>query len=160
MPKIRIAVMVGVVMFTQICGAEPPAQDSHAQAATELLLTMNFEKEMATGAELMADLLIKQNAMLGPYKDVLLKWAASFMTWDTFGARTVVLYEAAFTESELRDITAFYKTPTGQKALTEIPKLTRQMAELGATVAKEHIQELEPLVRARAAELEKLTAKP
>jgi hypothetical protein len=160
MTKIMITGIFVAIIFTRAAAAVPPAQDSHARAATELLLTMNFEKEIASGVETMTDIMIKQNAMLGPYKKVLLKWAASFMTWDTLGPRVVALYEAAFTESELLDMSAFYKTPTGQKALTEMPKLTRQLAELGAAAATEHVQELEPLIRARAAEIEQLTAKP
>ncbi len=98
--------------------------------------------------------------MLGPYRDVLLKWAASFMTLYNVGPQLVALYEDAFTESELREIAAFYKTPSGQKALTVLPELTRRMGTLGATLAKEHLPELETSIRARAAEIEKLTAKP
>ncbi len=82
------------------------------------------------------------------------------MTWDTFGSRLVALYEESFTESELRDMTAFYKTPTGQKALTVLPELSRRMIEIGVTEAKKHAQELEAMIRDRAAEIQKLTAKP
>jgi hypothetical protein len=154
------ALLLGLVFWACASFAESPALDSHAQAATELLLVTNVQKQMATGAEVMADVLIKQNAVLGPYRDVLLKWAASFMTWDTLGPKLVVLYEGALTEPELRDIVAFYKTPAGQKSLAVLPELTRSMATLGATLAKEHMPELEEMVRARAAEIEKMTAKP
>jgi uncharacterized protein len=160
MTKIIITAIFGLMLVTRGVASETAIQDSHAKAATELLLTMHFEKQMSAGMEMMADVMIKQNAMLAPFRSVLLKWAAGFMTWDTFGSQVVAFYEATFTEAELRDLTAFYKTPTGQKALTEMPKLSRQMMELGSSVAKDHVQELEPLMRARSAEIEQLSAKP
>ena len=77
------------------------------------------------------------------------------MTWDNFGTRLVILYEDAFTESELHDMTAFYKTPTGQKSLVMMPQLTAKLAELGSSAAKEHAAQLDTMLRQRAAELEK-----
>ena len=160
MKDAAIALVLGLVICPLTTRADAPVVDIHVQAATELLLAMNVDKQMALGSQAMADLLIQQNPMLGPYKDVLLKWAASFMTWDTFGARLIALYEDSFTESELRDISAFYKTPTGQKALTVLPELGRRMMEIGGAEAKKHSQELEAMIRDRAAEIQKLTAKP
>jgi hypothetical protein len=155
-----MALMIALLIYAGPSRADAPAMDSHAQAATNLLSVMNVEKQMAVGTQTMTDLLIAQNAMLGPYRDVILKWAANFMTWDTFGPRVVALYKESFTERELRDLAAFYKTPLGQKSLTVMPELTRRMAELGASVAKEHAQELEPMIRARAAEIQKQVAHP
>jgi hypothetical protein len=82
------------------------------------------------------------------------------MTWDTLGPRFVTLYEAAYTEAELRELSAFYKRPVGQKSLAVMPELLRQGAELGNTEAKVHAQELDTMIRARAAELQKLNTQP
>ena len=136
MRHLLILLLVWLPIGLHASQADTPAVDTHAQAATELLTTMNVEKQMAVGAEVMADQMIRQNPVLGPYKDVILKWAATFMTWDTFGARLVAVYEESFTEAELRELNAFYKTALGQKALTVMPGLFRQSAELGSTVAK------------------------
>ena len=140
--------------------AAAPAVDSHTQAATELLSTMNVEKQVAGGVEVMAEQMIRTNPMLGPYREVILKWAASYMTWDAIGPGLVSFYQQAFSEEELRKLTAFYKTPLGQKTLTVMPDLFRRSAELGSTLARDHLPELEAAIRARAADLEKTTAKP
>jgi len=152
---IAVAMIFGAAALPLSARGEPPPLEPHAQAAKELLQTIRVEQNMAAGAEAMANVLIQRNPTLGPYKDVILKWAASYMTWDTFGTRLVILYEDAFTERELRDITAFYKTPSGQKALVMLPQLTSKMAELGASVAQEHAAELDTMLRERAAELGK-----
>ncbi len=159
MKHAALALIAVVAMGLPIVAAEAPSQ-THKQAATELLEVMNLKRTMMVGASVMADAMIQQNAVLAPYRDVLLKWAEKFMTWETFGPRIVALYTESFTESELRDMTAFYKTPTGQKALALVPELMRRGAMLGEEVGKEHAQELQQMIRERAAELEKLPKKP
>ena len=62
----------------------------------------------------------------------------------------VRLYMEAFSEKELREITAFYKTPVGRKAIATMPELMRQGAEIGMKRTQEHAEELqEMLAKAR-----------
>jgi len=46
--------------------------------------------------------------------------------WEEIEPQIVKLYVQTFTESELRDIVAFYETPTGRKAVSKVPTLTQQ----------------------------------
>jgi uncharacterized protein len=155
--------VVGLIAIAAVglpaVAADSPSE-THKQAATELLRVMDVERTMIGGASAMTDAMVQQNAMLAPYRDVILKWAGTFMTWETFGPKFVTLYTESFTESELRDLLAFYRTPTGKKALAVMPDLMQRGAMLGGEVAKEHAPELERMVRERATELEKRAAKP
>jgi hypothetical protein len=56
--------------------------------------------------------------------------------------RMVPLYAAAFSHQEIRDILAFYQTPTGKKAIAAMPALLRDGQKIGADMAKEIIPEL------------------
>jgi hypothetical protein len=134
-------------------GAEPEA--SHRQAAADLLKMMNMEKTMRSGSNAMLDAQIHGNPALAPYRDVFEKWVGKYLTWDAVGPRMTDLYMQSFTEPELRDLIAFYKTPTGQKSLAKMPVLMQQGAQLGMEVAQQHKAELEEMIRARKAELEK-----
>jgi len=40
------------------------------------------------------------------------------------------IYASHFTVAELHELTAFYKTPAGQKALTEMPKVSAEYARV------------------------------
>ncbi len=40
------------------------------------------------------------------------------------------MYAATFTEAELRDMVAFYESPTGQATLTKMPQLMSQMTPM------------------------------
>ena len=43
----------------------------------------------------------------------------------------IPLYEQRFSQQEIRDVIAFYKTPTGQKMLTELPGLMAGGMQIG-----------------------------
>jgi len=161
----KCATMLGFVIVL-VLGSGPsiiaadPSTESHRDAASELLELMNVERTMMAGASAMVDAMAQQNPQLESYRDVILKWAEGFMNWETFGSKFVALYTESFTEPELRELIAFYNTPTGKKALTLMPELVQRGAALGADVASEHMQELEQMISERAAELEQQSTKP
>jgi hypothetical protein len=138
-----------------LCAAAP-AQDpssSHEAAAVELLELMDIEAQMAGGAAAMANAMVQQNPALAPYRDVILAWAATFMTWEVFGPRFVSMYTETFTAEELRAMTAFYRTPTGQKALRLQPELMNRGALIGNEEAMQRQADLQSMLEARATEL-------
>ena len=77
------------------------------------------------------------------------------MTWETYGPRLVGLYADAFTEAELRELIAFYKTPTGQHAIKALPELNRRRNMLAGEIAKEHAAEFIQLMHEHDAQLGK-----
>jgi hypothetical protein len=166
--------ILGMIFLTPVAWAKtsPQAQSNHAMSpeensteakkseATELLKSMNIEQTMSNVVDSMTDGMIQQNPVLGPYRAVLRQWAAGFMNWDNFGPPLVNLYATSFTEAELRDLTTFYKSPTGRKAITLLPQLTRSGMEIGVHLAKQHQSELEQMIKDRARELQDEPKKP
>lgn len=133
---------------------------SERDAAAAVLRVMGLERSMMAGATAMVDLQIQQNPTLAPYREVMLKWVEKYMTWDAVAPALIDLYTETFTESELKELIAFYKTPTGQKTLTELPGLMQKGAALGVEIGKTHAPELEQMIRERTEEIEKATRKP
>lgn len=134
--------------------------ETHKQAALDLLNEMEMETTMVGSASVTADFMIEQNPVLAPYRDVLINWAASFLTWETFAPKMVEIYADSFTESELRELSDFYQTPVGKKTIRLLPELMNKGMMIGAEVAEEHRDELEIMIRKRAAELEKAVTSP
>jgi hypothetical protein len=133
---------------------------SHRQATMELLEVMGLEKNALAGAQTMLNVMLSQNAEMEPYRDIFMKWAESTMDWDKMAPRMADLYMQTFTEAEVRELIAFYKTPLGRKTLDQMPVLMEEGAKIGADLAKEHQGELEEAIKARAAELAKSAAEP
>jgi hypothetical protein len=156
--RIELIAIVSCFAFASPAVAEPSA--GQRDAATELLRAMGLERTMLAGATTMVDMQIQQNPTLGPFRGVLLKWAERFMTWEAVSPQLIDLYADRFTESELKELVAFYRTPTGQKALVEMPSLMQKGAGIGVELAKKHAPELEQMIRERAQELKKATQKP
>ena len=123
-------------------------------AARELLQVLDMERVSMAGVETMLDAQFGQNPAMGPYRDVARAWAKKHMTWETMGDRLTRVYASAFTERELREIVAFYKTPTGRKLALATPTLMQGGAAIGAQVAQENIAELQQMMEARRAELQ------
>ena len=57
--------------------------------------------------------------------------------------------EAGFTEEELREMAAFYRSTTGQKLARATPQLTRLGAELGERTLRAHAAELDEMIARR-----------
>lgn len=135
--------------------APSPAQLS---AARELLKLIDLDRTLQGSADMMIEAQLSANPMLAPYGDVLRQWAGKYLTWEVMGERMAAVYASTFTEAELRDLVAFYRTPVGRKLAHETPALVQKGGEVGAAVAQEHQAELLAMIEARTKELEK--AKP
>ena len=61
------------------------------------------------------------------------------------------LYAKTFTVKEINELIAFYKTPTGQKVLTESPKIMKEAAKIGMKEAQDKqsklIERLRPFIK-------------
>lgn len=155
MKRILSCAAILVVAGSYALAAENPPPDTHRQAAEEFIKVIGLEKTMLAGATAAIDAQVQANPAMAPYRDTVIAWAKKFMTWDAFGPKVVAMYAEAFTEPELRDLIAFYKTPTGRKSLATMPDLMRRGAMVGAEVARAHLPDLETMIEERKAEIDK-----
>jgi hypothetical protein len=99
--------------------------DSHTKAAHDFLNAIrakeNFENAMKGVLASMKDEDVKAVAqqMLGDFG------------WDSINDDMARLYVEQFSESELKELAAFFNTPTGQKYARKIPLLTKRAKEIG-----------------------------
>lgn len=56
--------------------------------------------------------------------------------------RMVPLYAKTFTHQEIRDMLAFYESPTGRKAAASLPGLMREGQKIGEDLARQMLPEL------------------
>ncbi|HEX3130528.1 MAG TPA: DUF2059 domain-containing protein [Thermoanaerobaculia bacterium] len=132
-------------------GAKPAS--SHRQATEELLRVMGVEKTSVDAAMTYFNVMVEQNEAMADYKDVMVKWVKNTLSWEKMGPRMTDLYMRTFTEAEIRELIAFYKTPVGQKTLEQMPILMQEGMKIGTDLAKEHQGELEEAIKARQKEL-------
>jgi hypothetical protein len=129
--------------------------ESQKAAAMELFVAMRLPATVSETAAAMIESEVSRNPGLTPFKDVMLQWLTKYMTWDAMVPELTKLYVATYSEGELKELTAFYKSPVGQKALTKMPELMQETAMIGAKLGQPHSEELKQAMAARSEELQK-----
>ncbi|MFN8552347.1 MAG: DUF2059 domain-containing protein [Candidatus Obscuribacterales bacterium] len=61
---------------------------------------------------------------------------------DVLNKVALVVYDKNFTDAELKDIIAFYKTPTGQKSLKQMPEVMRESMEMTTTLISPQMNQI------------------
>jgi hypothetical protein len=144
---------VGLAAQDSTAARAAPASASHMAAARELLEAVRLQEVAAAGVRVSIDEQIRTNPGLEPYRTTMKEWATQIFAGDEAKNAFAALYAGYFSEAELRQLIAFYRTPLGQKLAGSQAVLTVRGAELGRSLAEAHQAEL-------VARLEALTPKP
>lgn len=119
---------------------------SHLAAAEDLLDVANVRGAMESGLETMLSTQLEQQPMLRELEGVMREFFTRFANWETMKPEFAMLYASRFTEAELREVAAFYRTPVGRKLAAETPALTEEAGQLGQRVVERNLPELQRMV--------------
>ena len=72
-------------------------------------------------------------------------WYNTEIKWDEIKPKLVDIYVKEFSEQELKELLAFYQTPTGKKSLVKLPALFQQGAAIGQQYFMGKQETLKPL---------------
>ena len=131
---------------------------SHRAAAAELLAVTETERLIREGIASAFDLQVRANPLLGPFRDVMQRYADKYLDWATMQPELVDVYTSTFTEPELRDMIAFYRTPTGRKVVRLLPEVTARAQQVAERRVAAHVDELQQMIQQRAIELQRTPA--
>lgn len=138
-----------VAMGVALAGASRGAwtdDKSHRAAAEDLLKASNTEKAMQDATEQMMALQLRARPNLEPIRDVVRRFLDKHVSYSALKDDLIKLYMAEFTEAELKEMAAFYRTPTGRKAVERMPALFQKGAELGVKRVQENSAELRQMI--------------
>ena len=124
----------------------PSTPATHREAAIRLLVDSGTEAAMATMQEIMLKQQVELHPIIKPYQDVLRKFLDKYASFTALQDDLAKLYMDRFTELQLRQIIAFYQTPTGRIAVRELPKVIELAAVLGKTRVEQHMAELKQMM--------------
>lgn len=145
-----------VFLFAVImaCSQLALADEQSKKEAEALLDSVGMEVMLEKSIEQMLQVQLQQNPALMPYKDVMRKFLAKNMSYESLKPDFINLYAEAFTAKELRNINAFYKTPTGKKAIALMPQLMGKGAQIGAARVQNNIGELQQMIQEESKKIE------
>jgi uncharacterized protein len=126
--------------------AQEPYAPAHLAAAEELMEATRMREVMETSMDAMLEVQIQNAPELQELEPVMREFFERFISWDIVRPQYARMYAARFTESELREITAFYRTPVGRKLAAATPALTQEGARMGERMVQENIGELQRMI--------------
>lgn len=152
MRRLLVAVFLILVIASSGVAAQEYTKE-HLRAAEEMLIAMNAEGTLSETIDTMLDAQLQQNPEIAQFADVLEAFLRKYMSWENLKGYYIQIYAEAFTEQELREITAFYRTETGQKLVKLTPELTSKGMALGQEIVMKHLPELQQMILQRMQEL-------
>jgi len=114
--KLR-SLIATLCLFIPLAAFADEPSPSRLQAAKELFQTMNSGANLDQAIAMGVESQIAASPELVPVADIYRKFVSKYVSSQTLEPRLAEAYAARFTEAELHEIIAFYKTPTGQKWL-------------------------------------------
>jgi len=122
-------------------------------AVYELFTTMDMAKTYQQTIEKMLEMQVKQNPSIEPLKDTMLEFFDKYMGWKSMKEDMAKIYMNNFTDNELKQLIAFYKTPIGKKAAILVPTLASEGAAISQQRVQKNMPELQQMMQARMAQL-------
>ena len=114
--------------------------------AEQLLKIMKFEQTVLEGGEAGFTMVEQSLAGQGLNKEEMAQVKDAFMAYmdkvatdPKLKAKTKEIYEGAFTNDEILELIAFYRTPIGQKSLEVMPTLTGEIMNFSQQLAQKHV---------------------
>ncbi|MFO0891794.1 MAG: DUF2059 domain-containing protein [Isosphaeraceae bacterium] len=144
--RLRLVLVLAITAVGLVPSSSRADEKSHRKAAEDLLLAANIESQLRSSIDQSIALQIKVNPQLAPMKDTFLRFFAKYMSWEALKEDVIAMYAEAFTEAELREITAFYRTPTGRKMIEKMPVLMAKGMQLGVSRVQANQAELRRMV--------------
>lgn len=121
--------------------AAPPTPGQIA-SARELVGLIRMQETAAIGVKTALDQQIAANPAMAQFRGVMEQWATRIFSSEEAVQGFAEVYAATFSEAELREIVAFYRTPVGQRLASSQAELARRGAEVGRRLAAAHMSEL------------------
>jgi len=150
-------------LFSSLAMAD---EASHRAAAEELLLLMNVDKMVEPVFEqmqLMMEQQFDQSDAPEDARPILKKYTAKMMQvleealgWEKMRDDYVDIYVRTYTESEIRAIADFYRTPAGQAFIEKMPQLMQESMSLSQRAMQGYMHEIEQLSAEMAKEVEEV----
>lgn len=115
---------------------------SHRAAAVKLLDMVNSREAARSSFLTIYESIIQGMKKQGmpsaageEMRTVALEWFDKEIKWEEIKPKLAELYMKELSEAELKEITAFYLTPAGKKALLKMPIIMQQASTIGQEYA-------------------------
>ena len=159
--KIKSASIIFLLLlFSQLSFAD---QISHRKAVDELFILMKTSKMMDSVKIQTKKILFQQlreqdipeakKPIFNKYMSKMIELITNTVNWDKIKPQMTDLYVSNFSENEINDMLAFYRSPTGKKFVEKMPVIMQKSMEIGQKQSRTMIPKLNRLLEQMKKEL-------
>lgn len=124
---------------------------SQREQVETLFRLTQMEKKLRESVESVVQLELQQNPQLQNDRKALEDFLQKYIGWNALKGDITTMYMRTFSEQELKEMNAFYITPTGQKVITVVPELVQQRNRLAMERLQQNIGELRKMIQKKPA---------
>ncbi|MGI4726989.1 MAG: DUF2059 domain-containing protein [Janthinobacterium lividum] len=121
----------------------------HLKAAEDLLNATDEKAKLETSlktAVKLQGMRVPENKRAA-FEEVMLAFTTKYITWELLSEKMSALYAEEFTTEELKQLTIFYKTPTGKKYAAKLPKILLKTEQVGQQLTLAHQEEFKAMLQ-------------
>lgn len=146
--RLTLLAVALVLMFTTAKAQTGPPTAGAMKAAEDMLIASGvdtqFDKSIP-GIIAQYSVQVPEDKRAG-FTKALTPFLTKYCSWDALKHDICVMYAREFTEAELKQLLAFYKSPVGLKLLQKQPVITQMAMSIGQQSVLNHEAELKKLV--------------
>ena len=146
------------------------SDDASSRKAAEELLTVTQADKMIDAVYSQMDVMFAnmaknmgiteaQKPIAEKYMKRITQLMREELVWDKLKTQMVGAYVAVYTEDEIKEITAFYKSPAGVKMIAKMPELMQASMQITQNQMQQIMPKIQALSQEMAAELNTLKRK-
>jgi len=146
--KLRL-LTIAFILLCMAAKAQTNVTPARLKAAEDVLKAMGADsmlKKTTTAALTQASSQVPADKRT-KFLEIMNSFVSKYMQWGLLKDQMAALYAQNFTEKELRDLVAFYNTPTGRKFVQVQPLLTQKGMEIGQQMVQAHQAELQQMLQ-------------
>ena len=121
---------------------QPSTPASHRAAAMRVLEVSGLRTAYAEMLETTLKSMLSVNPQMQQFEEGFREFFAKYAGYDAIAGDFAELYMRVFDELQLRQVEAFYLTPTGQLAVKQLSRIMQEGGKIGERKVQEHQQEL------------------
>ncbi len=137
-----IAAAVLAVGILTAAGPSAAQSQGHRVAAEDLLVAMDAERMYERTLEQMLSAQMEANPDLVALAPVMKQFFRDFVSWEAVRPEHLRVHMERFSEAELRDLAAFYRTPLGRRVVVESPAIAAELGMVGQRLVEANQAEL------------------
>jgi hypothetical protein len=120
---------------------------SHFKAAEDFMVALQMEQNINDGISQMVDMQIEAKMIPANKKEAYKAFLSKYMNWNVLKKDYLQIYISHFSEAEMKDLAAFYRTPIGIKAAKNQNELNAKISKIGQDNVQSHMAELMQLMQ-------------